>query len=161
MTLVGSLRVALPPAEAFRLFTATGEREWVEGWEPAFPDPAVAGTAVGTAVGTAADTAGDTAGDTAVGTVFETDSAGHHATWIVIDHDGDRRIRYARVVTGRDAGTVEVRLAPDGDGTEVTVTYQLTALTPAGARWLDAFAAGYPAFLRSWEEALAALPKRD
>jgi hypothetical protein len=141
MTLVGSLRVALPPAEAFRLFTATAEREWVEGWEPAFPDPAAAGTAVGT--------------------VFETDSAGHHATWIVIDHDGDRRIRYARVVTGRDAGTVEVRLAPDGDGTEVTVTYQLTALTPAGARWLDAFAAGYPAFLRSWEEALAALPKRD
>jgi len=141
MKMVGSLRVALSPAEAFRLFTATGERAWVDGWEPSFPDPV--------------------ADDAAAGTVFETAAGGHRATWIVVDRDGDRRIRYARVVTGRDAGTVEVRLAPAGDETEVTVTYQLTALTPAGARWLDAFAADYPAFLRSWEETLAVHGRRD
>jgi hypothetical protein len=50
---------------------------------------------------------------------------------------------------------VEVALAPARDATEVTVTYQLTALTPGGAEWLRTFAAGYPAFLRSWESAIA------
>ena len=39
MTLTGTLRVPLPADEAFRLFTARGERDWVDGWEPHFPDP--------------------------------------------------------------------------------------------------------------------------
>ena len=76
--------------------------------------------------------------------------------------DGHRRIRYARVTAGRDAGTVEVTLAPARDDTEVTVTYRLTALTPEGAEWLGTFAAGYPAFLRSWESAITDfLHRRD
>jgi len=135
MTLTGTLRVPLPPDEAFRLFTARGERDWVDGWEPHFPDPVD--------------------DDAAVGTVFETGTGGHHATWIVTDRDGHLRIRYARVAAGRDAGTVEVTLAPSREDTEVTVTYQLTALTPGGAEWLRTFAAGYPEFLRSWESAIA------
>jgi polyketide cyclase/dehydrase/lipid transport protein len=136
MTLVGNLHVSLPVREAFRLFTARGEREWVDGWDPSFPD--------------------HVEDDASVGTVFVTAAGGHHATWVVVDRDGDRRIRYARVVTGRDAGTVEVELAPDGDGSAVTVTYQLTALTVAGKGWLDKFVDGYPEFMKSWETALAA-----
>jgi hypothetical protein len=73
--------------------------------------------------------------------VFHTDSHGRRVTWIVIDRDGDRQIRYARVAAGGDAGTVEVRLRPVDEHTEVTVTYALTALTPDGDRWLRAFAA--------------------
>jgi len=133
MTMTGTLRVPLPPGEAFRLFTAHGERDWV-GWEPHFPEPV--------------------ADDAAAGTVFETDAGDQHVTWIVVDRDGHRRIRYARTAAGRDAGTVEVTLAPDGEDSEVTVTYRLTALTPAGAEWLRTFADGYPAFLRSWESAI-------
>ncbi|NMO56953.1 SRPBCC family protein [Actinoplanes sp. TBRC 11911] len=135
MTLVGKLHVSLPPQEAFRLFTARGERDWVDGWAPAFPD--------------------EVADDATIGTVFETDAHGHHATWIVVDSEENRRIRYARVVTGRDAGTVAVELKPDGDGSEVTVTYQLTALTEAGGDYLATFAENYPAFIDSWAEALA------
>ncbi len=90
-----------------------------------------------------------------MGVVFTTEADGHAATWIVVDRDGDRRIRYARVVAGRDAGTVEVALAPAGDAeTSVTVTYRVTALGEAGAAWLARFAADYPAFLRSWETAI-------
>jgi hypothetical protein len=135
MTLVGELQVPLPVGEAFRLFTAMGERDWVAGWDPRFPVPVE--------------------DDAAVGTVFQTGAHDQHVTWIVIDRDGDRLIRYARVAAGRDAGTVEVRLQPANGHTEVTVTYRLTALTPDGDRWLRAFAAGYPEFLRSWETSIA------
>jgi hypothetical protein len=134
MTLVGGLHVSLPIGEAFRLFTAIGERDWVEGWEPSFPAPVE--------------------DDAAVGTVFQTGAHGHHVTWIVVDRDGDRRIRYARVAAGRDAGTVEVRLEPAGGHTKVTVAYRITALTPEGERWLRDFTAAYPDFLRSWETAI-------
>lgn len=135
MTFEGSFRVALPVSEAFRLFTARGERDWVDGWEPVFPTPVD--------------------DDAEVGTVFQTDHGGQSATWIVVDRDGDRRIRYARVAAGRDAGTVEVRLAPAGPHTEVTVTYQLTALPPKGDAWLRDFAAHYPDMMRAWETAVA------
>jgi hypothetical protein len=136
MTLVGSLRVRLPVGEAFRLFTATGERSWVDGWDPRFPVPVE--------------------DDAAIGTVFETDTHGQHITWIVVDRDGDRQIRYARVAAARDAGTVEVRLQPEKAHTQVTVAYQLSALTPDGDRWLRTFAAEYPEFLRSWETSIGA-----
>lgn len=135
MTLDGSLTVPLPVAAAFRLFTALGERDWVDGWEPRFPTPV--------------------ADDAAVGTVFVTDHGGQEVTWIVVDRDGDRRIRYARVAAGRDAGTVEVRLSPGEGHTRVDVTYRLTALTPESARWLADFEAHYPAMMRSWESAIA------
>ncbi|GAA0480968.1 hypothetical protein Ade02nite_56130 [Paractinoplanes deccanensis] len=140
MTLTGDFRVALPLAAAFRLFTARGERAWVEGWEPRFPLPIE--------------------DDAEVGTVFETDAGGQHITWIVIDRIGDRLIRYARVATGRDAGTVEVALAPSGSGSRVTVTYRLTPLTPEGGQWLAAFAADYANFLSSWESAIDTLTRR-
>ncbi|MET0419209.1 MAG: SRPBCC domain-containing protein [Actinoplanes sp.] len=134
MTLVGSLHVPLLAEEAFRLFTATGERKWVDGWRPHFPVPVE--------------------DDAEVGTVFETDGDGYHVTWIVVDRDADRRIRYARVAAGRDAGTVEVELRPAGGETEVVVTYRLTPLGAGGERWLHGFAAEYEAFLSSWETAI-------
>lgn len=124
----------LPVPEAFRLFTARGERDWVEGWEPVFPTPV--------------------ADDAVVGTVFLTDHGGQPVTWIVVDRDGDRGIRYARVAAGRDAGTVEVRLAPAGSQTRVEVTYVVTALEPAGGEWLREFEAAYPDMMRSWEAAI-------
>jgi hypothetical protein len=135
MSLEGSLSVPLPVSEAFQLFTARGERDWVDGWEPVFPTPV--------------------ADDAAVGTVFQTDHGGQPATWVVVDRDGDRRIRYARVAAKRDAGTVEVRLVPAGRHTEVTVTYRLTALTPDSGKWLRDFAAHYPEMMQSWESAIA------
>jgi hypothetical protein len=128
--LTGGFSVAAPPQQAFHYFTPLGEKQWAPGWDPRFP--------------------------TADETVFET----HHrtTTWVVVDWEPGRRIRYARVAQGLTAGTVEVRLAGQGDGTsEVTVTYGLTALSETGREHLERFAAGYEGYLREWERAIAAI----
>jgi hypothetical protein len=132
--LSGGLRVGLPPSEAFRLFTPVGERDWVHGWDPVFPVPAD--------------------DDTEPGTVFRT----HETVWLVVAREPGRRISYARVTPGVDAGTVSVVLEDTGDAaTDVTVTYELTALKPDAEDGIRAFADGYPDYLRSWESAIAAV----
>jgi hypothetical protein len=130
--LTGSLAVPLPPAQAFRLFTAVGERSWVAGWEPRFPT--------------------STTDDAAPGTVFETGST---TIWVVVDAARPERIRYARVTPGDSAGTVAVVLAPAEVGSTVTVTYDMTALSATGDQRLAELAAGYAAFLRTWEDEIA------
>ncbi len=141
--LTGRIQVALPPAEAFHLFTPRGEQDWAHGWDPRFPVPA--------------------ADDTEPGTVFETSAHGQHTIWLVTGRETGRRISYARVTPGDQAGTVTVTVSPDGQHgpvgqhSEVEVTYELTALTSLADRKLAQFADGYPAYLQSWQEAIAAL----
>jgi hypothetical protein len=138
--LTGRITVALPPREAFALFTPRGERAWEEGWEPRFP---VAVT-----------------DDTEPGTVFETHAHGRYTTWLVIAREPDRLISYARVTPHDRAGTVTVAIG-DADGhSEVEVTYVLTPLTDTAEPALREFAAHYPAYLHSWEDAIAAWLRR-
>lgn len=139
--LTGRIHVGLPPAEAFRLFTPRGERDWANDWEPRFPVPA--------------------ADDAEPGTVFETSVHGERTIWIVIAREPGSRIRYARVSPGGAAGTVTVTIEPAAGGSDVEVGYELTALTPAAARELAEFADGYPAYLRSWQHAIAASCRAD
>jgi len=137
-SLTGQVAVALPPDEAFALFTPRGEEEWAQGWRPRFPVPVD--------------------DDSAPGTVFETDSHGERTIWVVVDRQEASRIAYARVTPGARAGSVTVRVADDGrGGTTAQVTYELTALSPHGERELRDFAADYPAFLGEWQEEIAAL----
>ncbi|MEU6541224.1 SRPBCC family protein [Streptomyces sp. NPDC047000] len=141
--LAGTLHVALPPDQAFRLFTPRGEEDWAPGWAPRFPAAAAI----------------DQIDDTAPGTVFETHAEGCTTTWMVVDRVPGRSIRYARVVPHRNAGTVTVALDSaenPSPGSRVTVTYELTALTDAGRRHLEEFASGYAAYLRSWQDAIGA-----
>jgi len=135
--LTGRIQVGLPPEEAFRLFTPAGEQEWVHGWHPRFPVPAP--------------------DDTEPGTVFETDAHGYQAIWVVTGRQPGTSISYARLIPGSQAGTVTVTIGPaEGGRSEVEVSYHLTALTDSGARSLREFADGYPAYLRSWQDALSA-----
>jgi Polyketide cyclase / dehydrase and lipid transport len=134
--LTGRIRVALPPAEAFRLFTPLGEQDWAHGWHPHFAAPSP--------------------DDTEPGTVFETRAHGQHTIWLVTERQPGRRISYARVTPGDQAGTVSVAISPAGQHSEVEVTYLLTALTDPASHKLDEFAAGYPAYLQSWEQAIIA-----
>jgi len=134
--LTGRIQVALPPGEAFRLFTPRGEEDWVHGWHPRFPAGAV--------------------DDTEPGTVFETDAHGQYTIWLVTGRQPGRRISYARVTPGYQAGTVTITISPAGSHSEVEVSYELTALTSAGDHKLRAFADGYPAYLRSWQDAITA-----
>lgn len=135
--LTGRIRVPLPPAEAFRLFTPRGEQDWAHGWHPCFPAPA--------------------ADDTEPGTVFETSAHGKHTIWLVTDRQPGKRIAYARVTPGDQAGTVSVGISAAGHDSEVEVTYQLTALTSVADHELSQFAEHYPAYLQSWEDDITAL----
>ncbi|HLH57576.1 MAG TPA: SRPBCC family protein [Streptosporangiaceae bacterium] len=137
--LTGHIRVALPPDQAFRLFTPRGEEEWATGWKPRFPVPAP--------------------DDTRPGTVFETDAHGQRTVWLVVDRSEGRRISYARVTPGERAGTVTVvidAVGQHGEESDVEVTYDLTALSDATDGDLADFADGYAAYLRSWQNAIAA-----
>ena len=140
--LSGRIAVGLPPVEAFTLFTPRGEQDWATGWRPAFFDPVE--------------------DDTEPGTAFQTAAHGQHTIWLVLDRIPGRQIRYARVSPGDRAGTVTVTVSPDpnGAGSQVEVTYRLAALSDAGRHRLAEFAAGYAAYLRSWEQAIAALLHR-
>ena len=134
--LTARIAVALPPAEAFRLFTPRGEQHWAHGWRPRFPARVV--------------------DDDEPGTVFETDAHGQRTIWLVTGREPGRRISYARVTPGHLAGTVTVTISAAGHHSEVEVTYQLTALTGPADRTLSEFADGYPAYLESWQEAITA-----
>jgi hypothetical protein len=136
--MAGELAVALPPAEAWALFTPRGEEAWVRGWRPRFPAQAD--------------------DDTSPGTVFQTDGHGARTTWVVVDSEPGRRVRYSRHAHDVSAGTVTVEVAADaaGTGSTVAVTYALTALSEEAGPDLARFAAQYPEFLRGWQDAVAA-----
>jgi hypothetical protein len=128
----GTLCVAAPPEHAFQLFTAPGEKFWIDDWDPDV-------------------LSGD---GRARGTVWVTEVGGDKAYWIVVDYDEDAlHARYARIAPGTRAGTVEVTARPDGaGGTEVEVRYELTALTDDGDRKLADFdAEAYAGMLAEWE----------
>ena len=135
--LTGHILVDLPPREAFRLFTPRGEQDWAHGWRPSFPAPAP--------------------DDGRPGTVFETDAHGQHTIWLVTSRQPGQHISYARVTPGEMAGMVVITInAADSGQSEVEVTYQLTALTPTADHKIHDFADGYPAYLRSWQDAISA-----
>jgi hypothetical protein len=134
--LTDRIQVALPPDEAFHLFTPRGEREWAQGWDPTFPAP--------------------TPDDSEPGTVFETDAHGHRGTWLVTHRVKGRRISYAQVIPGDRAGSITVTLEPTDGGSDVEVVYELTPLSKTGAHHLKQFADGYGEYLRSWQDAIAA-----
>lgn len=125
----GEVRVALPPDEAIRMFTAEGERAWAPGWAPEYPD----------------------ADADAPGTVFITAAHGTHITWVILERT-PRTARYARVTPGMSAGTVAVELRADGEDTIARVTYDVTSL---GAD-LSSFDAGFDEMLANWERLIAA-----
>jgi hypothetical protein len=129
------ITVDLPPEQAMALFTPEGEPRWAEAWDPRYPEPDRREGA---------------------GAVFTTGHGGHQTTWIMVDHPPGR-VRYARVTEGMTAGTVAVDVVGSREhSTRVRVTYDLTALTPAGEHWLEAFGADYDAAIRDWATEIAA-----
>jgi hypothetical protein len=129
------LTVDQPQTAALLLFTPEGERAWVPGWDPAFP--------------AAQRTAGP-------GAVFLTGHGEDTTTWVMVDED-ERSVRYARVTPGATAGTVAVNvLDAEPARTRLRVSYDLTALSAGGARWLQDFAAGFTGYIAHWEAAIAA-----
>ena len=134
--LTGVVPVALPPEEAFLLFTPSGERAWAEGWDPKFPTPAD--------------------DETEPGTVFEVEHGGRRSTWVVAACVPAKSITYARVAVADRAGLVTVDCEASADGTtQATVTYDLTALSDEAQVAVHEFASNYTQFLEHWRIAIA------
>jgi hypothetical protein len=127
----GSFKLPVPPAEAFDLFTADGERRWVAGWEPVI----LSGC-----------------GATEPGAVFLTEHGGERTIWTLLEADrGAGRLAYSRVSPDRRAGTVKVQLSPDNAGTRVEVAYDITSLGSEGddaVRSMDE--GGFDTMLKEW-----------
>ncbi|MBW0144360.1 SRPBCC family protein [Sphingomicrobium clamense] len=118
-TLSHRFTLDLPPKEAFPLFTAEGERAWVEGWNPTFLHAERPET-------------------TAKGTVWQTGEGGTRTLWMCMDWEPPRSVRYARVMPAASFDVVEVTVEPDGEGSAVTVAYTFTPLTNAARAEVDA-----------------------
>ena len=138
VTHTGTVHVDAPPEQAFQLFTAPGETLWVPGWNPVVLS------------------GGD---GRAEGTVFVTTHNDEQTVWVVVDYRPEsQQARYARVAPASRAGTVGVHALPNGlGGSEVEVTYELTALSDAGNRVLEEFdEKEFSRMLADWEEAIRA-----
>lgn len=135
-----TISVPLPPAEALPFFTARGERAWVPGWDPGFPD--------------GEPSPGEPEPE---GTVFVTAHADTTTYWVVVASHADG-VRYARTTPGHTAGIVDVRVraAATAGRTDVDVTYDLTALNPAAEPALRHFADDFVAEIGAWEQAIGA-----
>jgi hypothetical protein len=126
-----TLSVPLPPKEAMPLFTARGERRWVDGWDPEFP-------------------AGEP-DEEDEGTVWIT-RAGDRTTYWVVAAKEAQSVCYGRTTPGFAAGIVEVRVRDsEANETRLDVTYDLTALTEEGAGELEEFAATFQEDIGSWD----------
>lgn len=135
MNRTAEITISLPLDQAMELFTPDGERRWAAGWDPRYPHP------------------GRRKGP---GTVFTTSHGDRQTIWVIVDHLPER-IRYSRIADGLTAGTIAIEVLDSSKAaTHVRVTYDLTALGPAGERWLEAFDAGYQAEIAVWESEIAA-----
>jgi hypothetical protein len=108
----------------------------VQGWEPKFP-----------CTGTP---------ETDPGTIFVTGHRGRRCIWTVVRCETGRTIEYATVTPEEQAGLITVTCQASPAGTEATVSYDVTALSPRANGQVGRFANDFPSFLHHWELAIAA-----
>jgi hypothetical protein len=137
----GSFELPLTPEEAFGLFTAEGERDWVPGWEPEILGPL----------------------PQRPGLVFLTNMHGVQTIWTVLESDPARLThRYSRVTPGHSAGIVEVELFRTEFGCRVGVSYQMTGLSPDAQPYLAGHSGKeYLDMLEQWRELIMAALRSD
>jgi hypothetical protein len=137
----GGFTLDLPIAEAFKLFTAEGEKLWVPGWAPQMLAPPPQD----------------------VGTIFLTGEGEEWTIWTVLQSDPAAGIlRYSRVTPASRAGVVEVRLYGADDRTRVEVAYDLTALSAERTQDLQPYSAvNFAQMLLQWEALIGTFLKRE
>jgi len=134
-----TIRVAAPAHAAFKFFTPAGEELWAQHWHPRYLYPAD--------------------GTTQRGQVFTTGEGDEFTIWQVADFDlAACRVRYVRTTPALRTGFVEVQCVAHGsDASDVLVSYELTALTPAGEATLAAHdGAAFATMIDGWASAIAA-----
>jgi hypothetical protein len=133
----GSFELAIDARRAVELFTPEGERLWVEGWSPRYPDPD-------------ADRA-------AAGTAFATRGEHGDLFWLITASE-DSSKSYARFDPRGIVAAIDVVCTPlVGVATRVDVSYRLTAFHEPAEDEIARFAAGYEGYLASWKRAIDAV----
>lgn len=132
----GTFELPVSAAQAIGFFTPEGERDWVPGWNSAYPS------------GEASESAG---------TVFTTEAGGVETIWIVqrIDRD-EYSSEYSRVTPGYHAGTVNVHCADHvGGGCVVIVRYDVSLLPGGDPTALHAYDdSAFDAMMGEWAAAV-------
>ena len=128
----GGFSLRLPADDAIGLFTPEGERDWVPGWAPVYPD------------GPASELPG---------TVFITEADAVRSIWVIarVDRVGGAA-SYTRLTPGLHAGRVDVRVADAGTGRcRVEVGYDMTLLEDAPSQALAAYDPDtFPDVMQEW-----------
>lgn len=133
--LKGGFGLDMAPDEAFPLFAALGEKEWVPGWDPKLVWPP--------------------SGELQQDQVFLTGEGAEKTYWYVsqVDHQA-RRVDYIRNTPTSRVARVHVEVAPEGGGSKVDVTYVWTALSESGRQEIEAAASDYEAMMKEWKRLL-------
>lgn len=133
--------LAADPDRVFALMCPVREHEWVEGWRT--------------------DMIWSETGFVEDGCIFTTSgSDGAQAVWVTTDHDApSRRLRMVKVDPGQTVTRLEIAVAAremSVGGAAVTVSYELTALSPSGRVAVEMHtAASFAARMNeSWKPAL-------
>lgn len=123
-------RVEKPVDRVFGLLDPIAEREWVPGWAPAAVHPEELSLEVGS--------------------VFHLERDGRREIWTVLRHDTRARVAdYLATAPDFQQRWISVQCTPDGDGTEVEISYRVTALSALGAAALDDFGEEHLAHLET------------
>ncbi len=131
----GSFELSIPAEQAFPLFTALGEKQWVPGWQPDLIYPA--------------------SGELEEDQVFFTGQGQERTFWYVAHLDADRfEVDYIRATVTSRVARVQVRLQPNDQGCSVEVTYRWTAITESGWAEIQKAADEYDDMMVEWKRLL-------
>lgn len=118
-------------------FTPAGEELWVPGWQPRYLHLAD--------------------GATRAGMAFTTGEGDEFTLWtLAMFEPRAHRSIYARTTPALRMGLVGIECAPAAGGTDVTVSYDMTALNERGEQSLSAYQGdAYVQMIDGWAQSIA------
>jgi len=131
-----TFRIDQPAEILFPLFSAEGEKLWVPGWDY----ENISGS--------------DVIHEDFIFLTMGHDHSSQETIWLVKSYDPNRYyVQFYRVEPGEKVGLVTVRCDPVDKGiTDVEVTYEYTALSESGRRFLEHFSEDhYKEFINGWK----------
>ncbi|PKF50323.1 hypothetical protein [Enterovibrio nigricans] len=133
-----AINVNFPPKDAAYFFTALGEVLWTPDWSPSL----IKGN-------------GFQRND-----VFLNTASGN-TLFVVTNFDTERgHISYVRLDPNLTVATIDLSIKPSGKGSQVDVTYRLTALNTHSENTINALTAeAYQSEMKTWEGNIAMMEK--
>lgn len=125
------------PDEVFPLLCPVLELDWAPGWDP--------------------DWVLSRSGVVEENCIFQTPGDTAPAIWVVTRHDpAKHQVEMIKVTPDHTVGKLRISLAGDDEGgTRSSVSYEFTAIGPAGEAFLEEFTEDwYLDFMRNWENAM-------